>query len=65
MVALAVYCYFLASLLGNQWMEDRTEEESLELVNKDYYFPFFASLQFIFYMGWLKVIRHTARRSTP
>ena len=47
-VALTVYSYFLANLLGFQYLESRD-------YNQDYYFPFFGSLQFIFYVGWLKV----------
>ena len=47
-VALTVYSYFLASLLGLQYIESRDR-------NQDYYFPVFGSLQFVFYVGWLKV----------
>ena len=47
-VALTVYSYFLANLLGLQYIESRDK-------NNDYYFPVFGSLQFVFYVGWLKV----------
>ena len=47
-VALTVYSYFLANLLGLQYIESRDK-------NHDYYFPVFGSLQFVFYVGWLKV----------
>lgn len=47
-VALTVYSYFMASLLGLQYIESRDSDQ-------DYYFPFFGSLQFVFYVGWLKV----------
>ena len=38
----------MASLVGQQYIEPRDGKT-------DYYFPIFASLQFIFYVGWLKV----------
>ena len=47
-VTLTVYSFFLASLIGQQYIEPRDGKT-------DYYFPIFASLQFIFYVGWLKV----------
>ena len=47
-VTLTVYSFFIASLLGQQYIFPRDEEQ-------DYYFPIFTSLQFIFYVGWLKV----------
>ena len=47
-VSLTVYAYFLASVMGQQYIEPRDG-------NTDYYFPIFTSLQFIFYVGWLKV----------
>ncbi|CAG0921408.1 unnamed protein product [Notodromas monacha] len=45
-VTFAVYAYFLADLFGNQW---------IEAGDIDMYFPIFPCLQFLFYMGWLKV----------
>ena len=47
-MVLTVYSYFLASLIGQQYIEPRDGKT-------DYYFPIFTSLQFIFYVGWLKV----------
>ncbi|XP_012223330.1 bestrophin-4 isoform X2 [Linepithema humile] len=47
-VTLAVYTYFLTSVMGRQWIQ---KSES----NIDMYFPVFTTLQFFFYMGWLKV----------
>lgn len=47
-MALTVYSYFMANLLGLQYIESRDSRQ-------DYYFPFFGSLQFVFYVGWLKV----------
>ena len=51
-VSLSVYAYFLASLLGRQWMNPNSEAA---IHHYDYYFPFFSSLEFVFYVGWLKV----------
>lgn len=48
MVTLAVYSYFLTSVVGHQWIEGKVS-------NFDLYFPVFITLQFFFYMGWLKV----------
>lgn len=51
-VVIAVYTFFLTSLLSHQHIRS---EENEELSLKLDYFPFLISLQFIFYMGWLKV----------
>ncbi|XP_018567850.1 uncharacterized protein LOC108908309 isoform X2 [Anoplophora glabripennis] len=55
-VSLALYVYFIAALLGRQFIPHATNKP---LLNKweepDIYFPFFTSLQFCFYIGWLKV----------
>ncbi|XP_014470198.1 PREDICTED: bestrophin-4-like isoform X2 [Dinoponera quadriceps] len=47
-VTLAVYTYFLTSVIGRQSVQDAA-------ITIDLYFPVFATLQFFFYMGWLKV----------
>ena len=47
---MTVYSYFIADLMGMQYTETRDGEKG-----QDFYFPLFASLQFIFYVGWLKV----------
>ncbi|KAL6259170.1 hypothetical protein P5V15_009091 [Pogonomyrmex californicus] len=47
-VTLAVYTYFLTSVLSRQWVQ-----KSNTII--DLYFPIFATLEFFFYMGWLKV----------
>ncbi|XP_072757298.1 bestrophin-4 isoform X2 [Anoplolepis gracilipes] len=47
-VTLAVYTYFLTSVMGRQWIQ---KPHSII----DLYFPVFTTLQFFFYMGWLKV----------
>ncbi|XP_050335844.1 bestrophin-4 [Bactrocera neohumeralis] len=53
-VTLAVYSYFLAALIGQQWMPREADPDGhYDWV--DYYFPIFTTLQFFFYMGWLKV----------
>ena len=51
-VTLAVYSFFLASLLGRQFLdpEKNYPGQSMDLV-----VPIFTFLQFFFYMGWLKV----------
>ncbi|KAG7198266.1 hypothetical protein KM043_005669 [Ampulex compressa] len=48
-VTLAVYSYFLTSVMGRQWVQNSSTS------NIDLYFPVFTTLQFFFYMGWLKV----------
>lgn len=53
-VTLAVYSYFLTSVMGQQWTE-RKEVSPGYLNSIDLYFPIFTTLQFFFYMGWLKV----------
>ena len=74
MVSLAVYSYFLASLMGAQWVEPSDSEvysDTYKLPvfhlpanstisektyqNLDLVYPFFLTLQFAFYVGWLKV----------
>ncbi|XP_029171041.1 bestrophin-4 isoform X2 [Nylanderia fulva] len=47
-VTLAVYTYFLTCVMGRQWIQ-----KSNSII--DLYFPVFTTLQFFFYMGWLKV----------
>ncbi|XP_043253559.1 bestrophin-4-like isoform X1 [Colletes gigas] len=50
-VTLAVYTYFLTSVMGRQWVQNSSTSTS----KIDLYFPVFTTLQFFFYMGWLKV----------
>lgn len=53
-VTLAVYSFFMTSVMGQQWIENKQTVEGF--VNTiDLYFPIFTTLQFFFYMGWLKV----------
>lgn len=58
-VTLAVYSYFLTALMGHQWVHQKEEgtlgSSPTATTNIDLYFPVFTTLQFFFYMGWLKV----------
>ena len=51
-VTLAVYSFFLSSLMGRQFLDITKGYEGHEV---DLYVPIFTFLQFFFYMGWLKV----------
>lgn len=53
-VTTAVYSYFLTSAMGRQWTEVNYQS-SVYVANIDIYFPVFTTLEFFFYMGWLKV----------
>lgn len=48
-VTLAIYTYFLATVMGRQYLSSSSGAEI------DLYIPIFTILQFFFYMGWLKV----------
>ena len=50
-VHLAVYIYFAASLIGEQWIIWR--KPGYEEV--DLYYPIFMTIKFLFIFGWLKV----------
>jgi len=58
-VTLGVYFYFIAALFGSQWVMPATEEAHSMIYKTtarlDLFYPFFVTLQFIFYIGWLKV----------
>ncbi|XP_030559921.1 bestrophin-2 isoform X2 [Drosophila novamexicana] len=54
-VTLAVYSYFLTCCMGQQWTNGKVVGTSSYLNKVDLYFPVFTTLQFFFYMGWLKV----------
>ncbi|XP_064545899.1 bestrophin-2 isoform X4 [Drosophila montana] len=54
-VTLAVYSYFLTCVMGQQWTNGKVVGTSSYLNKVDLYFPVFTTLQFFFYMGWLKV----------
>uniref|UniRef100_B4N513 Bestrophin homolog n=1 Tax=Drosophila willistoni TaxID=7260 RepID=B4N513_DROWI len=51
-VTLAVYTFFVFSIIGQQWTINNECQVSNH-VNQ--YFPFLTILQFFFFMGWLKV----------
>ncbi|XP_071446566.1 uncharacterized protein [Hetaerina americana] len=51
-VTLAVYIFFLATLMGHQFLATSSSTEDMQL---DLVVPIFTFLQFFFYMGWLKV----------
>lgn len=58
-VTLAVYTYFMTAVMAQQWTEkkplsgDGVPAGYFNMI--DMYFPVFTTLQFFFYMGWLKV----------
>jgi hypothetical protein len=51
-VTIATYSFFLAALVGRQYVEERSKSYQMEV---DIYVPVFTILQFFFYMGLLKV----------
>ncbi|XP_042906011.1 bestrophin-4 [Parasteatoda tepidariorum] len=51
-VTLAIYTYFLATVMGRQYLDPEKGYPGHEV---DLYIPIFTLLQFFFYMGWLKV----------
>ncbi|KAH8307155.1 hypothetical protein KR044_006066 [Drosophila immigrans] len=51
-VTLAVYTYFLAAIFGHQYI-NKNDTTFNSIIN--YYFPVFSTLEFFFFMGWLKV----------
>ncbi|XP_067902260.1 bestrophin-4-like isoform X3 [Heterodontus francisci] len=51
-VTIAVYSFFLACLIGRQFLDPSQGYPGHEL---DLYIPVFTLLQFFFYAGWLKV----------
>ncbi|XP_034255112.1 bestrophin-2 isoform X4 [Thrips palmi] len=53
-VTLSVYTYFMAQLMGRQFVETRHPDGTVT-GDPDIFFPLFTSLQFCFYIGWLKV----------
>ena len=51
-VTLAVYTFFVACLIGRQFLDPKQGYPGHDL---DLYVPIFTLLQFFFYSGWLKV----------
>ncbi|SPP75994.1 bestrophin-2 [Drosophila guanche] len=54
-VTLAVYTYFMAAIFGHQWIDREFASGSRYTNVINYYFPLFSTLEFFFFMGWLKV----------
>ncbi|BES99470.1 Bestrophin, RFP-TM, chloride channel [Nesidiocoris tenuis] len=59
-VTLATYSFVITSAIGRQWWDDETTgsnstNRSAHANPIDKWFPVFTTLQFFFYMGWLKV----------
>lgn len=58
-VTLGVYFYFIAALFGSQWVVPASEEAHTLIYKTtgrlDLFYPFFLTLEFVFYVGWLKV----------
>ncbi|XP_017957670.1 bestrophin homolog 14 isoform X2 [Drosophila navojoa] len=52
-VTLVLYTYFIALVLGRQMLPNISDRNGRE--DSDLYFPIFTVLQFVFYVGWLKV----------
>lgn len=52
MVTIATYSFFLAALVGRQYVDEDQKSFQMEI---DIYLPVFTILQFFFYMGLLKV----------
>ncbi len=50
---MAVYLYFLSSTIGSQYILNDSIYSTV--IAKDYYVPFYTIIEFVVYMGWLKV----------
>ena len=64
LVTLAVYSYFVAAIFGAQWVQPERSDSYKILYSTsvgeqggklDLAYPFFLTLQFAFFVGWLKV----------
>lgn len=55
MATVAVYSFFLACLIGRQFLDPAQGYPGHDV---DFYLPIFTLLQFFFYVGWLKVRNH-------
>lgn len=53
-VTLVLYSYFTAAIMGSQ-MIPTFDAKTNTYQELDVYFPLFTALQFVFYVGWLKV----------
>ncbi|GMS94495.1 hypothetical protein PENTCL1PPCAC_16670, partial [Pristionchus entomophagus] len=55
-VYFAVYIYFSLALVGRQFLLGSVTDKTLPLIFQiDAHFPFMTVLQFVFYVGWMKV----------
>ena len=61
-ITIATFLYFAAALIGSQWVSPENPEMFREiygapdlLSKMDLFLPFFTIIQFVFYVGWLKV----------
>ncbi len=54
-VTIATYSYFVACTIGRQYLNPKSDE--VDYKQLDLYFPGFTLLEFVFYVGWLKVRR--------
>ncbi|KAF4524693.1 hypothetical protein B566_EDAN014294, partial [Ephemera danica] len=56
-VTIAVYSYFTTAIMARQWVDVSDTDHTLHRHRHsiDLYFPIFTTLEFFFYMGWLKV----------
>ena len=52
---IATYGFFLFALVARQFLDPDKHYEHNEV---DWYVPFFTVLQFLFYVGWIKVQIH-------
>ena len=52
---LATYGYFVFALISRQDLRNESELAKMQNNQIDMYFPFFTTLEFFFYVGWLKV----------
>ncbi|CAD6194829.1 unnamed protein product [Caenorhabditis auriculariae] len=52
LVFMAVHCYFLLCLIGRQFI---IRPEAVNSTEIDLWIPFMTIIEFLFYMGWLKV----------
>ncbi|XP_055910236.1 bestrophin homolog 15 [Eupeodes corollae] len=52
-VTLVLYIYFIAAVVGKQMLPNMPPRNGK--ADTDLYFPLFTVLQFVFYVGWLKV----------
>lgn len=52
---LATYGYFTFALISRQDLRNESDVAEMQNNQIDMYFPFLTTLEFFFYVGWLKV----------